>query len=148
MRPATSDEIEAMVDGIVHVETQFDDGSLTLTVDTVEQVTGGGQLDFGGGEYEEAATEELSPERRDPDDDYGWWELDEGTYLVTCNESLHLPDDAVGVLQPWTKAARNGLNHDTRTVTGDHGPVRLLVHVEEELSIKENARTTELQVFR
>ncbi|TKX81455.1 dCTP deaminase [Halorubrum sp. SD626R] len=76
------------IDGLVHEPTQTEGSGVDLTVAEVYEMTGAGRVDFGGGELEAAATEPHEREMRDPDDEYGWWSLDPGTYLVEYNESI------------------------------------------------------------
>ena len=76
------------IDGLVHEPTQTEGSGVDLTVAEVYEMTGAGRVDFGGGELEAAATEPHEREMRDPDDEYGWWSLDPGTYLVEYNESV------------------------------------------------------------
>ncbi len=76
------------VDGLVHEPTQTEGDGVDLTVAEVYEFTGPGRVDFGGGELEAAATESHEREKRSPDDEYGWWSLDPGTYLVEYNESI------------------------------------------------------------
>ncbi|MDY6778510.1 MAG: dCTP deaminase [Candidatus Nanohaloarchaea archaeon] len=140
--------IAEMVEDLVHAETQVEEHSLVLTVDGIERIIDGPQLDFGGGEYEEAGTEVMEPQKRDPDDEYGWWQLDEGMYRVRFNESLALDDGVVGVLQPWWRAFSNGVTHPTQVVTGKHSELHMLLQVEDAgAEIKENARLTELRCY-
>ena len=83
------DDITQTVTGLVHEETQVrDDGGVDLTVTEVYEVETPGRVDFGGGELEAASLAPVETERRDPDDDYGWWNLEGGQYLVEYNEGL------------------------------------------------------------
>jgi len=82
------EELAAALSGIVHEETQVHDRGVDLTLAEVYDVDFPGRVDFGGGELEEA---DLSPHERvwrDEDDDYQWWHLDGGQYLIEHNESL------------------------------------------------------------
>ncbi len=76
------------IDGLVHEPTQTEGPGVDLTVAEVHDTTEPGDVDFGGGELEPAATEPHDSEKRDPDDDYEWWSLDPGTYLIEYNESI------------------------------------------------------------
>ena len=102
------------VNGIVHEPTQQRaDGGVDLTVTEVYTIDTPGRIDFGGGELESA---ELTPHPRvwrNPDDDYQWWELSAGTYLIEYNESL--TDDAL--LQPRPELVERGGSHPTLRVT-------------------------------
>lgn len=79
------------VDGLLHEPTQVHEDRVDLSLAGVARVREPGAIDFGGGELAAAETVPLEPERRDPTDDYGWWELQPGTYLVECNESVSGP---------------------------------------------------------
>ncbi len=76
------------VEGIVHEPTQTEGRGLDLTVAEVAEVVEPGRVDFGGGELEPAVTEPHERQYREPDDDYQWWHLDAGQYLLSYNESL------------------------------------------------------------
>lgn len=76
------------VEGIVYEPTQTEGRGLDLTVSEVHEVSEPGRVDFGGGELESAGTEPAASQRRNADDDYDWWHLDAGQYLIEYNESL------------------------------------------------------------
>ena len=121
----------------LHDETQVhDDGSVDLTVSTIEAVVEPGRIDFGGGELEAAETEAHESHYRNPDDDYEWWDLDEGQYLASFNETLD--GDATAVLQPRDALLARGATLPTvRTRSLD--PLPLSVGGAG-LLVKENAR--------
>ena len=83
-----SESVREAVTGLVHEETQVHDGEVDLTVAAVYEVETPGRVDFGGGELAEASLAPVETERRNPDDDYGWWNLEGGQYLVEYNERL------------------------------------------------------------
>jgi len=128
------------VEGLVHEPTQVrDDGRVDLTVAEVFEVVGPGRVDFGGGEL---APAELAPHdrvRRDEADDYGWWHLGAGTYLVAYNESL----SGAAVLQPRTELVERGGSHPTLRV--DELPRVPLTVAGAGLRLKENARVSTLR---
>ncbi|WP_340097884.1 dCTP deaminase [Salinibaculum salinum] len=76
------------VEGIVHEPTQTEGRGLDLTVAEVYEIAEPGRVDFGGGELEPAETTPAASEKRNPDDDYEWWNLDAGQYLLAYNESV------------------------------------------------------------
>lgn len=76
------------VSGIVHEETQTEGRGLDLTLAAVYRVDDPGQVDFGGGELADPDLSEEAAEQREANDDYGWWTLDAGIYLIAYNESL------------------------------------------------------------
>ncbi|MFA1612282.1 dCTP deaminase [Halobellus rubicundus] len=105
------------VDGIVHEPTQVSDSAVDLTVAEVYEVHGPGRVDFGGGELTEADVVPHSRTWRDEGDEYQWWHLEAGTYLLEYNESLageSLSDEAL--LQPRTEILERGASHPSLRV--------------------------------
>ncbi|QKY19428.1 dCTP deaminase [Halolamina sp. CBA1230] len=133
-----SDLVDA-VEGIVHEPTQVrDDGGLDLTVAEVHEISEPGRVDFGGGELEPAETEPHERVWRNEEDDYQWWQLDPGTYLLEYNESL----SGEAVLQPRTEILERGGSHPTLRVS--ELPRVPLTVGGAGLYLKENARVSTL----
>jgi len=107
-------EFSDYVTDIVHEPSQRGDDGFDLTVAAVSEVVEPGRLDFGGGELEPAATVPHASAKRNPDDDYEWWTLREGQYLLTFNESL--TGEATITLQPRTELLERGATHPTLRV--------------------------------
>lgn len=83
----------------------------------------------------------VETERRDPDDDYGWWNLDGGQYLVEYNERLAAAE-AMFVLQPHRALVERGAFHPTLHL---NDLPRIPVSVPSGgVRIKENARVSTL----
>lgn len=125
---------------LVHRDTQQHDAGVDLTVAAVHAISGPAQVDFGGGELTEAHTSKLEPNKRAPDDDYGWWHLGGGTYLVEYNESLS--GAGIAHLQPRTALVERGATHPTVSVS-DLPRIPLTVPPAG-LHLKENARVSTL----
>ena len=104
-------DISDYVTGIVHEPTQGGNDGFDLTVAAVSEIIEPGQLDFGGGELEPAATVAHESAKRNADDDYEWWTLREGQYLIEFNESL--TGEATVTLQPRTELLKRGGTHPT-----------------------------------
>jgi hypothetical protein len=130
--------LSEQVEGIVHEPTQIHDDRVDLTVSECFEVTSPGRIDFGGGELEDA---ELTPHEqvfRNPDDDYRWWHLDSGQYLIEYNERVDADDRLV--VQPREELLERGSTHPTIHV-------RTLPRVPVQVSgaglrLKENARVS------
>jgi len=133
-------DLTAFVDGIVHEPTQTEGRGLDLTVTEVYEVAGPGRVDFGGGELEPAELEPHERQYRNEDDDYEWWHLDAGQYLLEYNESLAVPDDRVATVQTRDAICERGAFHPTLHVR-ELGPVPLSVGGAG-LGLKENARVS------
>lgn len=100
----------------VHEPTQREGEGFDLTVAEVYEVTGAGRVDFGGGELVPATTDPHPGELRDPEDDYEWWDLDAGQYLLEYNESLSAREMRFTVQTRRALLAR-GACHPTLHVT-------------------------------
>ena len=107
-------DVSDYVTDIVHEPTQNDEGGFDLTVARVSEIVEPGRLDFGGGELEPAKTVPHASSKRNPDDDYEWWTLREGQYLLEFNESL--TGEATVTIQPRTELLERGGTHPTLQV--------------------------------
>ena len=133
-------DLTAFVDGIVHEPTQTEGRGLDLTVAAVHEVTDPGRVDFGGGELEPAGTEPHPSAKRNTDDDYEWWTLDAGQYLVEYNESAAVPSDVALRVQTRDELLARGAFHPTLSMQ-ELGAVPLSVGGAG-LKLKENARVS------
>jgi hypothetical protein len=131
----------AFLDGIVHEETQTDSPGFDLTVAEIHEITEPGRIDFGGGELEPAETTPHETTKRNPDDDYSWWHLEAGQYLLEFNESI-AADDVEFTLQPRRELLERGGSHPTVRVT--ELPRVPLAVGGAGLRLKENARVSTL----
>jgi deoxycytidine triphosphate deaminase len=145
---APADALSEQLDGLVHLETQRASNGIDLTVDAVFRPTGPGQLDFGGGECEAVPREPLTPVLDDPVDDYAWWTLEEGTYIVQYNESLTLAEGQQAGLYPLERTLRAGAHHGTYFLDEGRDPIEaLLVVGRMGCRLKENCRLSRLVLF-
>jgi len=136
----TTDELASRVEGIVHEKTQRTDAGLDLTVAEIYEVAAPGRVDFGGGELESADLEPHERTWRDDTDDYQWWHLDAGQYLIEYNESL--TGDQRVPLQIRDALRERGASHPTLHVAE---LLRVPLSVGGAgLKIKENARVSTL----
>jgi len=137
----------AHVDRLIHLDTQRADPGLDLTVGAVFRVISAGQLDFGGSEFAPADREKLSPQRADPDDDYGWWKLERGTYVIRYNEALSLSEGQRAQVVPHQRLLQAGATHATFIIDAAQDPVEVLLTVGEAgCHIKENSRVSRLLI--
>lgn len=107
-------DVSNYITGIVHEPTQDGEDGFDLTVSEVSEIIEPGRLDFGGGELEPATTMAHASAKRDADDDYEWWTLREGQYLLEFNESL--TGEATVTIQPRTELLERGGTHPTLQV--------------------------------
>lgn len=126
------------IEGIIHEPTQVTDGTVDLTVNEVYRVADGGRIDFGGGELQSATLERHDRVWRNEDDDYQWWELDSGTYLLDYNETITAPQPVA--FQPRSELLDRGGVHPT--IIADRRDRMPLTVGNGGIKIKENARIT------
>lgn len=149
MQPISGKDAAARVKGIINAKYQVHAYSLDLTVRRVFQLDPSGQVDFGGGEYVPAEKLPLVAVRRLREDKYKWWDMARGCYLVEFNETVDLPSDEMGIVEPDLRLLRAGASHTTTFLRGRVEPVVALVLVEVlHVLFKENARISKLRIFR
>jgi hypothetical protein len=133
-------EYTNLVDDIVHESTQTEGRGFDLTVAAVYDVVEPGRVDFGGGELAAAERTPHFSQKRRPDDDYEWWHLDAGQYLVEYNETL--ATDREVTIQTREELLARGAFHPTLTLTElPHVPLSV---GGVGIKIKENARVSTL----
>ncbi|TYL37812.1 dCTP deaminase [Natronococcus pandeyae] len=130
------------VDNLVYEPVQVHEHGIDLTVSAIYEVAAPGRIDFGGDELEDADLEPVPTELRDPDDEYGWWELDGGQYVFQHNEFLTDLETPL-LLQPTNELLARGGSHPTVQVAS-HLPLMPLTVAGGGLEIKENARVSTL----
>jgi len=143
-----TDQILKRTKNIIHKDTQTQKHCLDLTAGKIFQFIHKGSLDFGGSEFKSAGQDIIHPVKRSAEDDYGWWNLKEGTYRVLFNEHLHIPEDNLVTLAAVSlhpHAQKAGLISTTKLVTSESkkepDQLSLVFRVPETgCNIKENAR--------
>ena len=135
------EEIVDSLSGIVHEETQVGERGVDLTLAEVYEVDFPGRVDFGGDELEDADCSPHERVWRDEDDDYQWWHLQGGQYLIEHNESLE--SDREVRLQTREAVLARGAFHPTLSVAR-LGRVPLSVP-RGGIRLKENARVSTVE---
>lgn len=136
----SSHDLADRVEGLVHEGTQVHDRGLDLTVAAVAVIDDPGRVDFGGDELDTASFDRVPTELRNPDDEYEWWYLTEGQYVIEYNEAL--TGGAPVWLQPRDELRERGGAHPTVRID-ELGPMPLSIS-RGGLRIKENARISML----
>lgn len=152
-REELRDRIEkhGLVQDFPHLETQLTPNGFDLTAGEIHAYTRSGKLDFSNDEREIPETEPLDAEKRNEDDDYGWWDLEPGVYKVVANERVDIPDDLMAFTFPRSSLLRMGATIDNAAweagFTG-RGAFMLDVRNPKGISIKENARVNQIVFVR
>ncbi|MEW6358818.1 MAG: hypothetical protein AB1696_20970 [Planctomycetota bacterium] len=148
-RVCSGEEVSKLVKGLVHAKTQIQEHALDLTLRSVFKLTGRGSLDFGGSEYCPCEGDKILPIKRQAGDKHGWWELNQGDYLMEYNESFLLPEGTVGILQPHHRVVMAGAIHNNHIlIYPDVLPAALLHVGSMGINIKQNARVSQLVVLK
>jgi hypothetical protein len=134
----TPEELFERLTETVHEQTQVGDRGVDLTAARVLEVVRPGRVDFGGEELSSAGVTACRRRFRDPEDDYGWWTLTAGTYLLEFNESL--TGSAPVRVEPGRALLDRGATHPT--VTTDELRRLPLSVGGAGLELKENARVS------
>ncbi len=140
-------EDENLIEDYPHLETQLTPNGFDLTAGEIHRYEGGGQMDFSNDEREIPDSTPIPPEKRDPDDEYGWWELSRGVYKIVANETVHIPNDLMAFTFPRSSLLRMGATIDNAAwEAGFEGTGAFMLHVEnpDGIAIKENARVNQI----
>lgn len=144
----TADAVAEQLDGLVHLDTQRAGDGLDLTAASIFRTTGPGQLDFGGSEFREAPRTRLDPVYEDPEDDYGWWDLEQGAYIVRYNESIAVTDEQTAVVAPLERTVLAGAHHGACIFSDGRDPLEMLLNVSRMgCRLKENCRLSRLVII-
>ncbi len=134
---------------LIYRKKQVRPRSVDLTIKSLSRIATTGVLDFGGSEYSAGEKVTLSPKKMEPSDEYGWWYLAAGDFLVEYNEELSLPLNHLAILQPHERLIECGVTHGVRLITEPDEKLISLIHVcQADVRIKENARISSLIVLR
>jgi deoxycytidine triphosphate deaminase len=145
MKFCSGEKIAAAIGKLISEKHQVHTHSIDLTVAKIFAVKKEGDLDFGGSEEKEALVEELEPEKRSPEDTYGWWTLEAGEYIVEYNEKIKIPKTCLGILQPLLRTLEVGVIHPTQMLLpGEEARKTVLMVGKSGFNVKENARISML----
>ena len=140
-------EEKSLLEEIVHLDTQLTPNGFDMTVATISSFDSPGELDFSNSERVLPKCTELEPQKRNEDDDYGWWELAPGIYKVKSNERFNMPNDLIALAFPRSSLLRMGaVTHTGVWEAGFRGKAEFALIVENSngICIKENARITQV----
>lgn len=143
MRILSGEETAEFLEDIVYLDTQIANNGIDLTATKVYDSKESGEIDFGGSERKDGKLSEIEPELRDSEDDYGWWELEPGMYLLEYNESLK--EGKMSFLQPLPRLTRNSATHPAKFVNKlELVPLAVSGNG---IKIKENSRVSRILIF-
>ncbi|MFB6075992.1 MAG: deoxyuridine 5'-triphosphate nucleotidohydrolase [Candidatus Aenigmatarchaeota archaeon] len=136
-----------LVKNFPHMETQITQNGFDFTVEKIFKFNGKGYLDFSNSEREIPEGKEIKPEKKNPDDKYGWWKLGRGAYKIRTNEIVKLPNDLMAISFPRSSLLRMGaFTQHAAWEAGFEGKSEFILVVENTngIEVKENARINQM----
>lgn len=135
-------DMTRVVGGIVHEPTQTAGEGVDLTVGGVYEVARPARVDFSGGELDPPRRKPVETAPRNLRDEYEWYTLGAGQYLVEFNERLDPVGDEAYWLQTRDVVRASGAFHPSLRVRS-LGPIPFSV-AGAGIRLKENARISTL----
>ena len=137
------------IKNFIHKDTQTGEDKVYLTVKQIYSLDKKGSLDFGGKELNLAKRKPLLPKKKLSEDKYGWWSLNQGTYLVEFNEQIELRDKDIAILEPREELLCNCSFHPLRIITPEEKLSFIPLNVGSQgIDIKQNARISILRIVK
>lgn len=136
-----------LISGYIDLETQLTPNGFDMTAAQVFEYDGPGALDFSNNERVLPRTKELVPQKKGPDDNFGWWHLKKGAYKIATNEVVNIPNDLIGIA--FTRSSLLRMGAFTQNGVWDAGFIGksefiLIVENTHGIKLKQNARIIQL----
>ena len=137
------------IKGLIHADTQIGKDKVYLTVKQIYSLNEKGSLDFGGKEFNVGERIPLRSQKRHPEDKYGWWNLNQGTYLIEFNEQIELKEKEIAILEPREELLQNCCFHPVKIIIAQEKFSLIPLNVGYQgIDIKENARISTLRIVK
>ena len=142
-------EVVHRIKNFIHKDTQIGEDKVYLTVKQIYSLDKKGSLDFGGSELNLAKRKLLLPKKKLTGDKYGWWSLNQGTYLVEFNEQIELREKEIAILESREELLHNCSFHPLRIITPEEKLSFIPLNVGSQgIDIKQNARISVLRIVK
>jgi dUTP pyrophosphatase len=140
-------ERENLITDYLNLDIQLTPNGFDLTAGSVFEFDKAGALDFSNKERKLVEGKELLPQKENPQDKFGWWNLKAGVYKIITNEVVNLPKDLIGIAFSRSSLLRMGAF--TSTGVWDAGfrgrsEFILVVGNPKGMKLKQNARVVQL----
>lgn len=140
-------EVAKRIKNLLHKDTQVGENQVYLTVKNIYNLKQKGALDFSGKEQTLAKKDPVPVEKKSPDDKYGWWHLDGGSYLVEFNEQIEVKEGEVAILKPREELLQSFCSHPLQIISGGEKLSLVPLKVGSAgIDIKQNARISAVRV--
>lgn len=99
---------QGLITGYIDLDTQLTPNGFDLTVAEIFEFDTQGALDFSNKERKIPDGKQILPEKRSPNDKFGWWNLKSGTYKIRTNEVVNLSKELIALAFSRTSLLRMG----------------------------------------
>ena len=144
-------EKEKLIEGSINLDTQLTPNGFDLTVSEIFEFVDSGALDFSNKERLVPEGKKIPPQKINPQDKFGWWQLKRGVYKVKTNEQVNLPNNLAALAFSRTSLLRMGAftQHGVWDA-GFKGKGEFILAVENPagIKIKQNSRIAQLVFFK
>jgi dUTP pyrophosphatase len=132
---------QELISNYIDLEIQLQPSGFDISLESVEEFLGGGNVDFSNNERKIADTRPLESNEE------GWYSLNPGCYKVVYNEVVNMPLDIAAIARTRSTLLRNGAC--VSTAVWDPGykgrsSSLLIVHNPQGIRLKKNARIAQL----
>jgi len=138
---------EKLIEDYINLDKQLTPNGFDLTISKLFKFTASGALDFSNQERVIPETPEILPQKINPEDKFGWWQLEPGLYKVRTNETVNLPNNLIALAFTRTSLLRmGGFTQHGVWDAGFQGKGEFILAIENKAGarIKENARVAQL----
>jgi len=136
-----------LISDYINLDVQLTPNGFDLTVNNISEFVSCGALDFSNKERQLPQANELTAQKNNVEDKFGWWNLKKGIYKIRTNETVNLPNDLAAICFSRTSALRMGAftQHGVWDA-GFRGKGEFILAVEnpQGIKIKQNARIAQL----
>lgn len=142
---------QGLITEYINLEKQLAPNGIDLTVGKIYEFDAPGSLDFSNSERVVPQGKEITPQKKNQEDKYGWWNLAKGAYKIRTNEAVNLPNNLAALCFSRTSVLRMGaLTQNGVWDAGFSGRGEFILVVEnpEGINIKQNARVVQLIFYR
>ena len=134
-----------LISGYIDFNKQLQPAGFDLSLQEVHIYNGKGAVDFSNQERITAETKKIDPDQN------GWYQLNQGCYMVVYNETVKMPLDVVALARSRSSMLRNAASIETALWDPGYkgkSSSLLVIHNPYGLKLKQNARIAQLVFFR
>lgn len=142
---------KGLITDYINLETQLTANGFDLSVGSVFEFIDGGALDFSNKERLIPQAREIPPEKKNPQDKFGWWHLKKGAYKIRTNEVVNLSLELTALAFVRSSLLRMGaFTEHAVWDAGFRGKGEFILVVENPagLELKQNARISQIIFIR